>query len=120
MKLLIEVVEIPTDDSGFVGTASSGEEWVVPYPVAGMSVFSILCCFSRSAVRSLGSETPSARTSGSAGKSLESGTRFSRAFDPVDANLLTSRSLVLPRDCRVIPRLPGDLSLNRTADRRLL
>ena len=114
MKLLIEVVEIPTDDSGFVGTASFGEEWVVPYPVAGMSVFSILCCFSRSAVRFLGSETPSARTSGSAGKSLESGTRFSRAFD---VNLLKSRILVL---CRAIPRLPGDLSVNRTADRRLL
>ena len=62
MRPSTEVVEIPTGDLGFVGTASFGEEWVLPYPVAEMSAFSTVY---RSVVKFLGSVTPSAGTVGS-------------------------------------------------------
>ena len=117
MRPSTEVVGIPTGDLGFVGTASFDEEWVLPYPVVEMSASST---FYRSAVKFLGSVTPSVGTVGSVGKSLGSGTRFSRSFGPADMSLLKSRSLVLPRDLCAIPRLPGDSSLTRTVDRRPL
>ena len=120
MKPSIEVVGIPTHVVGFVREAGFAEGCVEPCLAAEMLVLPTLGGSTHVVVKSPGSGTPSAGTIGSAERSPEPKTRFSRLSVSADANFLQSRSLVLFLDCpAAIPMLPGDLSPSQTAARRL-